>query len=214
MKNRFSILAMVAWGVPLLGTAPLNGAVLYSTLGPGNSYDTGTKYAQDGNTGYQAFLFQPVLTGVLSAITVALAQQTPIANQTQFQLYSGDTTTLQTLLESWVVANNTPEPGALVTMTSVLHPVLTAGAHYWLSITEPDAPNGPNSLWYFNNQNLSGVRRTSFSVVPGSTLPAFRVNSSADIDNPVPEPSTVLFAGAGLLVLAAVRRAGRWHKDC
>ncbi len=194
----------------IFAASPLNAAVLYSTLGPGGSYNTNNKYAQDGNTIYQAFLFQPSATAALASITVALAQQTPIANQTQFQLFAGDATNLLTLLESWVVANNAPEPGVLLTMNSVNTPLLTAGAHYWLAITEPDAPNGPNSLWYFNNQGIFGTRRTSFGIALGSGMPAFQVNSpNVDIENQTPEPSAGLVVGLGLALVTffAKRRA-------
>lgn len=192
MNIRMALLVAAMAGCA--GIPPLEGAVLFSTLGPGGSYSTTTKYGQDGNTGYQAFLFQPASTATLTSITVALAQQTPIANQTRFQLYSGDATNLITLLETWVVANLAPEPGTLVTMQSLTAPTLSPGSYYWLAISEPDAPNGPNSLWYFNNQGKFGTRKTSFGLAPGSAMAAFQVDGNL-ADAAVPEPAAGWLVG-------------------
>lgn len=179
-------------------------AVLYSSLGPGGTFST-AKYGLDGNTGLLAVPFQPTVSGSVSTITAALAHQSPPA-VTHFDLYDGTATSLGTLLETFVV-NQTSTTIHLVAMSSTVHPFLNAGSNYWLAMREPNAADGQNSYWAFNNLNLfATMLRPPLSPFQGS-LPAFQVNSAqVDLAN-TPEPGTgSLIALAGLAVCCRMRR--------
>jgi len=84
---------------------------------------------------------------------------------------------LGSLLETFDVPNTVPSgtgAGGLVTFSSVVAPVLAVDETYWLAFSEPGAPDGAVSFWFFNDELLAGPRITE-SV---STLPAFEVQAS------------------------------------
>jgi len=159
---------------------------VFDTFGPGDSYDTEYKYGTDGNLGFQAFQFVPTASGFLDTVTVALGRSGTAPTETQFDLYAGTSTTLGTLLESIIVSNTTP--GSVVSFSSLIKPQLEAGQYYWLSYTEPGAPDGISSLWFFS-LGYWGTRITSCLPAHDAALPAFRI----EVNQVVPSLSGWVF---------------------
>src|SRR5215471_13394977 len=100
--------------------AAMADSILFTTFGPGNSYDTGHQYGV-GVGVFQAFQFTPLTSAVLGSIIVALAGTSPA---TEFDLYTGTSTALGSLVETFVVPN--PTSPSIVTFNSVIKPTLTA----------------------------------------------------------------------------------------
>ena len=198
-----------ATGMLLLitGTLPMGaGAALIvtDTFGPGDSYDTGGRFGVDGIGDFQAFLFTPTASGALEQITVAIGRESVATTQTRFELFDGTAGALGTLLETFDIANNVAPgqtPGAVVSFGSLAQPVLTAGQIYWLSYSEPDAADQSSSLWFFNDQGLTGTRLTSALPAQTNILPAFRIEV-ADVS----EPAAALLLMVGLVGCALGRR--------
>jgi hypothetical protein len=169
-------------------------SILFTTFGPGNSYDTGHQYGV-GVGAFQAFQFTPLTSAVLGSIVVALAGTGPT---TEFDLYTGTSTALGSLVETFVVPN--PTSPSIVTFNSVIKPTLTAGQLYWLSFTEPPgAPGSSTSSWFFNDQGIFGNRLTSSLPAARATSPAFSVQAA------VPEPTSVLLCATGLAAIGLAR---------
>jgi len=164
-------------------------AIVFDTFGPGDSYDTDFKYSSG-----QAFLFEPTQSGPLVSISVALGRPSTETTQTSFSLVEEVSPNVFSLLESWIIPNETPplpSPGALVSFDSVVQPALLVGHSYWLGMGFAF----PESLWFFNDQGIVGKRSGSDII---SALPAFRVTV-------VPEPSTVVLLMVGAMLLAVLR---------
>ena len=196
MKISWMTLAVLAAST-VFHTPARAASIIYTTFGPGSSYDNTLTYGVDGNGQFHAFLFHPTASGNLESITVALARDNELTTQTQFNLYSGSATTIGSLIESFLVPNLAPEPGVLVTMNSTSHPTLIAGGNYWLSFTEPGTANGADSLWMFNSQGIHTTRITDQPVFPDGFAPAFQVTATT-----APEPATELPVGIGLIASA------------
>ena len=196
-KNTLAVAVLVGIALAaLLCPTAMADPILFTTFGPGNSYDTGHHYGVEG-TIFQAFQFVPVTSGALGSITVALAR-TGTGFTTEFDLYTGTATALGSLLETFIVPNTTS--GSIVTFNSIIMPTLTTGQIYWLSFSEPpSAPDGSGSAWFFNDQGIFGTRLTSLLPAHSATLPAFSVQAA------VPEPTSVLLFATGLAAIGLTR---------
>lgn len=187
--------------------APANASVItFDSFGAGNSFDTDFLFGVDGSSAFQAFQFTAASSGTLAAITVAIGRTGSGTINTQFDLFADNSNALGALLESSLVPNTVPvdstDPftAGLISFSSVVQPMLTAGQNYWLSITEPNAIDGSNSLWFNNDQGLLGPRITP--VQSGiASMPAFRVEVTQ-----VLEPGTLALFGFGLAGLGFARR--------
>jgi hypothetical protein len=193
-KKRTLTVAVLV-GLAVLCPAAMADSILFTTFGPGNSYDTGHQYGVVVGD-FQAFQFTPLTSAALGSIIVALAGTGPT---TEFDLYTGTSTALGSLIETFVVPN--PTSRSIVTFNSVIKPTLTAGQLYWLSFTEPPGAPPATSLstWSFNDQGILGNRLTSVLPAARATLPAFSVQAA------VPEPTSVLLLATGLAAIGLVR---------
>lgn len=190
---------------PMTANADL---IAFDTFGPGDSFSSST-FGVDGNAQFQAFQFVAEASGSLSEISVALGRRSELTTATTFQLYTDAGDSLGVLLESIDIANNvapspsSPFSGEVVTFSSIVNSMLNFGDKYWLSYSEPNVFDGSSSLWFFNDQGISGLRDTSDLNVMQNLLPAFRVSVS------VPEPGTLGLIGIGLAAMGLTRRKKR-----
>jgi hypothetical protein len=175
-------LALGALGFGAAAT-PAHADVLFSTFGPGQSFDTSGGGALPVlNTPVGPFnvgsTFTPTETAAVSQIDAANSGLSDFGNGNFLvQLWSsfsfGSTTVPQSKIDSFSVTAGAL-PGVLTILTPD-HPVLAAGQTYYL-VEQPTGGNGV--VWYANNQGLMGrIFATQFgpAYFQTSTLPAFDV---------------------------------------
>lgn len=222
------------------GSTGAHAAIIFDNFDPGGGFDTGpsNSYA----TGAQ-MTFVPVVDTYRSAVqfavsggnytldTMSLAIQksngTPDLLRIRLTTDSAGVpgTTLETLSENQAIWP-TVAPISATTLTSLLHPLLTNGASYWI-VAELSGPTEDASYaWKFNTTGTkTGYQSDSDSNVGGFSPPdpwngaitqqniAFSVSGTLQAPPPppppsVPEPGTLTLAGLGAcgLIARALRR--------
>jgi len=186
----------------------------YSNLGLGGTYNQGLGWTignptlQPGDPiDTQGDEFSPTTTATLSDIEIALSYVQGTGSS-YVTLYTDNGSNLpDSALEAWIITNSTLLPvfgasnSALYTLTSVVHPTLTAGTEYWL-IASADS-----TVWDAWNLTLPKVYSNHYNggnIFSGLDYPmgAFEINGATG----VAEPTTTLLLGLGLVGLAGVRR--------
>jgi len=168
--------------------------VVYDSFGPNSTYNQQTVWAVSGASvsgGYrgQAQYFAPAVSCDLSQVELAtyhVSGSSPLSNF--FIARDSGLDTPGDILESFY---NVSTPTGLLTLTSQLKPLLTAGTLYWLCM-EPSTATSYNG-WYQNNQNVTdgfAFERSpwSWSFVPGRPS-APNTGAFEILATPVPEPS-------------------------
>jgi len=126
-----------------------------------------------------------------------------------FVLDNSPTGTPGGIIESFTQTVTAPVSPSLFTITSASHPILAAGSQYWIalttgSVTFPMIGGG----WVQNSIGDTGpvAQGTDLAslplLVPGGLRPAFEVDGTLAA---VPEPSSALLLGSGLLALCLIR---------
>lgn len=156
LTSSSSSVTVTAQSVPTLVT-------VFSNFGQNDTYTTNSAWqiggppdGSDGfNTGYAA-AFRPSQTVSLSTITVVLNHRWA-DNTFIISLYSDDAAnnSPDTLIESFTLNNQVSDAfsGTLLTLNSILHPTLVAGAQYWISVRVPSRLEGGGWLSSLTDQN-------------------------------------------------------------
>ena len=189
--------------------------VIFTNFGAGQSYDTGTGNpignAFDGNNYAEGDTFVSPATEALVSVSLALScfVSCPASANFTVALTADGGDQPGAVIESFAFTgtvlnaignNNTP-----VLATSILHPLLTAGTQYWITVTSSLADSidwNLNSTGDTADEALSFDGGASWFSPSGLTPGAFEVDS-------VPEPATFLPIGAGLLGLILRKRSHR-----
>jgi hypothetical protein len=197
----------------------LNGGVYYST----GLYDATYKDAACSSSLDCFLAMQDIPLGsdyTLSSITFPLAVFTGEPNEVVFSVYRGAGGLPSELVESWQVSGQMAErdiiyPDSasfnLVTVNSVLEPLLLAGEQYFFGISIPEPTSFPvynpgSSLTETHTLVHSFDNGASWSLRYNETSDgymAFRVEGNAAS---VPEPATVALMAIGLAGLVFARR--------
>jgi hypothetical protein len=219
MKRSLEVMGVLA--LAILGAVPAQGGILFNNFGPGDSYNDGSGWIVSGPESVvgqyaSAQAFFPVITGTVTEVRFAadLDALDGGLNRIVFNLLSDDNGAPGAVLESYSFVDKMgfaglPNPPLVVTSSS--HPLLMAGARYWIV-----AAAGADTFagWDFNDQGATGTILYSddgganwHPDGPSHTLGAFAVLGTA-----VPEPSGLTLLMLGGLTLAGWfrLRSSRW----
>lgn len=182
-------------------------AVLFSTFGPGDSYNQGVGYTIGGaSRQVVAVAFIPAVDSLFDSLRVGVwhydgPNDFVISLATDVQGKPGPA--VEVLLDlafppSWTGPS---------TFFSVTHPLLNAGSTYWLVMFARNPEAGTDGAWNQSSPAVTGLLGfantnvgMNFTLLPSNAiLPAVEVNGSG---GQVPEPSTFLLSAAGAVVLA------------
>jgi hypothetical protein len=211
-----SPLRLLVASVLLLGLAPPAQAVtIYTTFGPGDSYGGSNYLIGTSQQQVIAGMFVPGFDATLDSIRVATHFFQGDNNFTVY-LASDSGGVPGAALESFTNVAFVSTPGSIVTLNSILHPMLNTGATYWVVVTAADLTKTDGG-WFFNDQGIdSGMAHHNtdsggvwFASPPGSgqTTPAFDVSGTAAAA--VPEPVTLLMLGLGAGLVLRRQGSGR-----
>jgi hypothetical protein len=206
-----------------VSTAAAEPIVLIDTFGPGDTYDIGgigTPWMPVGPSPFLiGFRFTPAIDVRLSEVTIAAASllsdvrsfpsgQSPPAAALQFSVRSTVNGVPGAPLETFEYPNlpRFDQLNAVFSATSEQQPLLRAGLPYWLMASGVDGW----AVWNLNNSGQRGPLAITEDFGPCCTIfddtptGAFRVTGTPSAAA-VPEPTSLLLFGTGLLTVEAKR---------
>lgn len=194
--------------------ATASATVLFTNFGPMLSYDVtqgnlvGNDFAGDNLA--EGDSFTSAATGVFTSATLALSCVTgcPAAMNFTVDLTADSSDSPGTVIEGFLVTgavlgalgnSNTP-----ITLNSVLHPTLTLGTQYWITVS-----SSINYTISWNNNSTGDMNDQAVSTDGGATwfAPSGATPSALQVNGTTPEPTTgALVGGVGLLLALARKR--------
>lgn len=192
-------------------SAPSHANVLYTTLGPGGSFDAGSSLSLGGTSVPQIVGMPFSLAGSATVDDAVLALYNATGSAAMDVYIEADTSGIPgSILASFSTVNPLPGVPGLVTFSCLSGCSLSAGS-YWLVAQDPIA--NTQAGWFESDGHtpspiaLSNTGATGpwFAIPPNSGigLTAFQIDGGT---SPTPEPASMLLTGAALGTLMAVRK--------
>jgi hypothetical protein len=209
---RFGVLALLI-GAPAVSRASL----VFSNFGAGFSYNTsvGNEIGNDGvgDNLAEADTFTAGSTVTFSSLEIALScfGACPDAFSVDLVADASGLPNTSSVLESFSVLGTSLQVlggSAHLTLTSVAHPTLTAGTHYWIAVL---SDLNDHIAWNLNTTGDSSAEATAFAgggagdtwFALGQTPGAYEVDGSGA---GTPEPGTLSLMLGGGLLLGLIRK--------
>jgi hypothetical protein len=146
--------------------------------------------------------FSPAVTALLGQIEVPVDAISGVGNLVVEITSDGGGIPGPIVKES--LSATAPATASLVTLTSILHPTLTAGTTYWIVVTT----SGTLNINWFVASDLN-LRSADFFSSGSWNASSGSTKGSAEVDGLAPEPSSVALAAMGIafFVIQAKRRS-------
>ena len=199
--------------VAAMASLPASADTLFTTLGPGGSYDSSGAWNVSGTAYGGIVIGNPFTLGSGATVSDAvLALGNLFGSNPPMNVYieSDNSGSPDSVLASLTKVGTIPSyyfGGGLVTFTCSGIACDLAAGNYWLVAVEPDSTTAQD--WYFayndpttNRAAGLGGSPTGLTVDSDLTENAFQIDGSPDAATP--EPSSFLLLGSGLLGLAGL----------
>ena len=207
MRSTKTVCAFVF--LSLLAATPARAdLVLFDSFGPGDPFSTpgaffGFERGEEGDPDFlfaRAFPFMPSATATLSSLEMPMEFPFSFSDGTlQVNVYGSDGQLPTTLLESFAGSSSQTGRG-IFQFDSALHPLLSAGATYFVEATVTGVADG---LWFVSNTpsgqvpDVLRINNGPFQIAGGTRdfQTAFRVNGDVAA---TPEPTSLLLLVTGI----------------
>jgi hypothetical protein len=183
-----------------------NPATVFSTFGPDNLYDSARgEVVQNVSQSFQALAaaFMPDQSGALEGVDLGMSGA--LGGSLSVSLFADKNNFPDSANASFLGSVTPTAPSSVLSLTSVVSPMLHAGTQYWIGVEAPFTPT--THFWNFATSEHTGTVAISsdphllnWNVATSQTQYAFDVLATI----PVPEPEPTWLVVTGMICLFGI----------